>query len=209
MPDYPIGAAPIPTRSVSFTLIDAGAKTASVPMPDLSVDPTDLTTVLIENARSAIGNLSNAGVFKTNRESTEEIPTAFIQPFDEAHSSVVNRLNLTFQNILGVEWLVSVPAPDLSYFTAGGGAMIRPDITAAIGTPARILANSVAAIIAYLNIAMASDPSFRLTNAYETTRSAGTRGRPSSGRVIYAEEPEAGEFPAGAPDNLPAVGQQP
>lgn len=210
MPDYPTGAAPIPSGTISIGFIDAAAKTASVPLAVTNAAIADITDVLVADVRSAIGNLSNAAAYKTERNFTEEISTAFVHPFDEAHSSVVNRLNLIFENIESVKAPISIPAPDLSYFTAGGGSMIRPDIAAAVGSPARVLAESIRDIVAFLNVAnQPADPSFRLVNAYETTRAAGTRGKPSAGRVIYAEEPEAGELPTGAPDNLPAAGQQP
>lgn len=211
MPDYPIGANPIETGTLSFGFMDAAAKTAGVPLPFTATGRADedFDAALIANTRAAIGNLSNAAAYKTEENRIAEIPLAFVTPLDEAHSSVVNRLNLNFGNIEGLTELVSIPAPDLSYFTAGGGAMIRPDAAAAAGTPAKVLSNSIAQIIAYLNIAMEpADPSWRLMNAYETTRGANQRGKPSSGRLVYAEEPETGELPSGAPDNLPAVGQQ-
>lgn len=209
MPDYPIGANPLPSGTVFIGVVDAGSKTSGVSLPANATDPTDLTDALIEGVRGAIGNLSNAAVYKVERQVVEEVPIAFVTPLDEAHSSVVNRLNLNFMNIQGHEHLLSIPAPDLSYFTAGGGSLIRPDITATVGTPARILANSLTAMIAYLNIADGGDPSFRLIAAYETTRTGGKRGKPSLGRLVYAEEPETGELPAGAPDNAAAAGQQP
>lgn len=211
MPDYPTGASPIPTGTVSVNFLDAAAKLASVSLTvtATAIADTDFDDTLIGNLRTALGNLSNASVRGVDRNVSEEVPTAFLNPFDEAHSSVVNRLNLVFMNIEGEKELVSIPAPDLSFFTAGGGAMIRPDAAAAAGTPAKVLSNSILAIIAFLNVArQPADPSWRLANAYESTRAAGTRGRPSAGRVIYAEEPEAGELPSGAPDNSPTVGQQ-
>lgn len=212
MPDYPVGAAPIPTGSVSINFIDAGAKLGNVSLgvTAAAIADVDFDSALIADLRTALGNISNAAVRGVDRNVAESVPTAFLAPFDEAHSSVANRLNWVFQNIEGLQELVSIPAPDLSFFTAGGGAMITPSAAAAVGTPARVLADSIAAVIAFLNIAkQPADPSWRLANAYESTRAAGGRGRPSQGRVIYAEEPEAGELPAGAPDNLPAVGQQP
>lgn len=212
MPDYPTGAAPIPRGNVSINFLDAAAKLASVPfeVTDAAIADADFNDALIAGLRTALGNLSNAAVRGVDRNVSEEVPTAFLAPFDEAHSSVANRLNLLFMNIEGQKALVSIPAPDLSFFTAGGGAMIRPDAAAAAGTPAKVLSDSILAIVAFLNVArQPADPSWRLANAYETTRAAGTRGRPSAGRVIYAEEPEVGELPAGAPDTAAAAGQQP
>lgn len=213
MPTYPTGAAPVESGNVSFSLIDAGAQTASVPFPVRNAAIEDITDALVEGVRDAVGNLSNAAVFKTNREFSEEISTAFVTPLDEAHSSIVNRLNLTFENIEGVKVPISIPAPDISLFTGGGGAVIRPDSTAvvapALPTPAQQLFISITAIIAFLNVSMApADPSFRLTEAYATTRTSGTRGSRKAGRVVYAEEPQAGILPAGTPDTSATPGQQ-
>lgn len=209
MPSYPTGADPIPGGNVSFSLIDAAAKTASVPLPVRDAAIEDITDALVTDARDAIGDLSNAAVFKTNREFSEEISTSFVQPLDEAHSSVVNRMNLTFENIEGVRVPVSIPAPDIAYFQ--GAAVIRPDSTAIVGTPtpAQVLFRSITRIVAFLNVSMApADPSFRLVEAYPTTRTSGTRGSRKQGRVVYAEEPQAGIVPGGAPDTSPTAGQQ-
>lgn len=209
MPSYPTGANPIPGGNVSFSLIDAGAKTASVPLPVRDAAIEDITDALVTNARDAIGDLSNAAVFKTNREFSEEISTAFVIPLDEAYSSVVNRLNMTFENIEGVKVPISIPAPDMSYFQGAG--VIRPDSTAIVGTPtpAQVLFRSITRIVAFLNVSMApADPSFRLTEAYATTRTSGTRGSRKAGRVVYAEEPQAGILPLDDPDSGPTPGQQ-
>lgn len=209
MPSYPTGAAPIPGGNVSFSLIDAGAATASVPLPVRDAAIADITDTLVTNARDAIGELSNAAVFKTNREFSEEISTSFVTPLDEAHSSVVNRLNLTFENIEAVRVPISIPAPDIALFV--GASVIRPDSTAIVGTPtpAQVLYRSITRIIAFLNVSMQpADPSFRLVEAYATTRTSGTRGSRKNGRVVYAEEPQAGVLPGGAPDTGPAAGQQ-
>jgi hypothetical protein len=209
MPSYPTGANPIPGGNISFGLIDAAAKNASVPFPVRDAAIEDITDALVDDLRDAVGELSNAAVYKTNREFSEELSISFVQPLDEAMSSVVNRLNFTFENIEGVKVPVSIPAPDIAYFV--GAAVIRPDSTTIVGTPtpAQVLFRSITRMIAFLNVSMApADPSFRLTEAYATTRTSGTRGSRKNGRVVYAEEPQAGIIPSGAPDTSPTAGQQ-
>ena len=148
-------------------------------------------------------------MYSTKREFTEEISTSFVTPLDEAQSSIVNRLHLTFENVQGVRVPVSIPAPDIALFQ--GASVIRPDSStpATPPTPAQVLYRSITRIIAFLNVSMQpADPSFRLVEAYPTTRTSGTRGSRANGLVVYAEEPSTGILPGGAPDTSATAGQQ-
>ena len=205
MPDFPATPATIGKGSFVVSLIDAGSETASVPFRFTGAEPSD---TLLDNARRALGNLSNAAVYETELKAKEGVPTAFVTPFDEAFSSINQRLNLLFVNTLGERELISVPAPDASYFV-GGVTMIQPDGAAAAGTPAKTLFDAIVDFVAVLNASRAAGParSFRLSHGYKSNH-AGTRGKPSTGRQMYAEEPAALALPGPGPDADDAPGQQ-
>ena len=154
MPDFPASPATVGKGSFVVSVVDAGSETASVPFNFTGAEPSD---TLLDSVRRAIGNLSNAAVYETELKAKEFVPTAFVTPFDEAFSSVNQRLNLIFVNALGEREPVSIPAPDASYFV-GGVSMIQPDGSAAAGTPAKTLFDAIVDFVAVLNASRAAGP---------------------------------------------------
>lgn len=208
MPGFP--ATPVPVLGGNYTvgMIDAGGDTASVPLPYTITEPAQLTR---NNVQAALGDLSNAAVYKDEYSRTRNVDFPFVTPLDEAHSGVNTTLNLVFVNPVGDKRLVAVPAPDLSYFAPGGSSIITPDSTAIVGnpSPAQVLFRSVIRLIAYFNeVAEAGHADYRLSHGYKSKNRGGTKTSRNAGRILNVTEPIVGQLPQGAPDDDEAVGAQ-
>lgn len=166
MPDFPlVGVAPRRTaRSFTVSMLAAGGDDASVQIADV---PIDVDGVALALARTAIGNLTNAAVVKTTVSETVEVAPTRVNPLDESYASASTKLVITFQdNDLEIRSL-AIPAPDESYFGPDGVTMIAPNILAAVGSPARVLAESLEAITAAIN---GGTGSFQLLNGFRSER---------------------------------------
>lgn len=208
MPGFPATPVPVLGGNYSVSVIDAGGDTSSVPLPYTTIEPAQLTR---NNVQAAIGDLSNAAVYKDEYSRTRTVDFPFVTPLDEAHSGVNTTLNLVFINPVGDKRLVAIPAPDLSYFGPGGSSIITPDSTAIVGapSPAQVLFRSITRIIAYFNeVAEVGHGDYRLSHGYKSKNRGTTATSRRAGRILNVAEPIVGQLPQGAPDDDEAPGAQ-
>lgn len=169
MPDFPlIATAPRRTaRSFTVSMLAAGGDDASVQISDIAVT---VTGTELADVRTGIGALTNAAVIKTTVSETVEISPTRANPLDESYASASTKLILTFQNDDLEIRSLAIPAPDESYFGPDGVTMIAPNISAASGTPAYMLATAVDAIQLVLNGGDTGNGTFQLLNGFRSER---------------------------------------
>lgn len=194
MPDFPpAGSAPRKTSlNFNVTFLAAGGDDASVQLTDLE---TTVTGIELAGARAAAGSLSNAVVVRTTQSEVVEISPTRANPFDEAYASASTKLILTFQNDELEIKSLAIPAPDEQFFGGDGVTMITPDAAAAVGTPAKVLADAIRDIRAVINGGLAGSGTYQLLTGYRSER---TRKLQKPKTVRPSIEP-TGQEPGGEP----------
>lgn len=150
MPDFPaVGVAPR-KNVTNFTInfLAAGGDTAATSLNDI---PVTVTGGELANVRTALGNLSNAAVVSTYQSEVVSISLTNTNPYDEAYASAGDKMILVLQDDDQNTRSFAVPAPDASYFGSDGVGLITPDGAAAAGTPAKVLADAITALVLAAN----------------------------------------------------------
>jgi hypothetical protein len=196
MPDFPLPAvAPRRTaRSFTVSMLAAGGDEASVQIADI---PVTTSGSELADVRLGVGTLTNAAVIKTTVSETVEISPTRANPLDEAYASASTKLIITFQNQNLEIRSLAIPAPDESYFGPDGVTMIAPDISAAPGSPARVLAYAIDAIANAINGGVNGTGTFQLLNGFRSER---TRKLSKPKTVRPSVEPTATTEPGPEPD---------
>lgn len=118
MPDFSAAARQVYTN-FSVSLRDFTGRSATA---QLRVG-ADALGADLDNLRSAIGDASNARVMRQSAGVTDEIinpANALNTVYDEAYSSVEQKMVMIFQSGAGVVQRLYIPAPDASLFLADG-----------------------------------------------------------------------------------------
>lgn len=204
MPDFPTdqtpatGAPRVQIRNFTMNFSCVGNDDASVQISDIG---PDVAGAEIATMRAGLGALSNGAVYETTFSEKLKVSKGRVNPLDEAHSSANMKLILVFEDANLNTKEIGVPAPDASYFGLDGISITTPDGAAAAGTPARLLFDAIAGVIAVLNggAAAATQGTWRFLRGY---RSAQSRKLPKPrGTSSVAVEPSATTEPG--PESSP------
>jgi len=110
------GAVGLKQSTTSF--VDARGKISTVRQADL---PGTATEAMVTAFQNAIGDLSNAAIFKSTYGGSTESPITDVTALDEAESSVTTGANAVFQNsVTGATKTFRIPAIDMSDVDVSG-----------------------------------------------------------------------------------------
>jgi len=113
-----MGSGGVGFKNASTSLVDSSGETTTVSADRL---PGAVTEAQVTAYQTALGNLSNAGIFKQTYSGSTEKPKANVTAYDEAESSVTKGANFTFQNATSLAIRIfRVPAIDADAINEAG-----------------------------------------------------------------------------------------
>lgn len=184
----PVLAGGLGSKYAATSFVDARGKKATVRADNL---PGTATPAQITAYQTAMGNLSNAGIFKEVSGGSTDLAIPAATAFDEAESSVTTGANFTFQNTTTLQTRsFRVPAIDMDAVDPSGNFVeAARDATGLVVLNAQVDA-MIAACLAMLGAGWV------YVNAPISTHARGVVQ--GTERPIVAE-PGAGDLPADAP----------
>jgi len=191
MPPFPpvgtgAGQAPqIAGGQATYEFLASGGDKAAV---QIEITP-DVTAAEIVTLRTALGNASNAALYKQSATASLEIPLTRTNPFDESYSDAGMKAVFVFQNDELETRSIALPAPDETLFGPDGVAVLATQpIASAV----------IAAATVILNGGAAADPqgTFVFVRGYRSDRA---RSLPRPRTVRQSVEPTGGQLPPPAP----------
>jgi len=155
-------------------------------------DKEDLTEAEVLSWAAAMGNASNAGVYRIDWVGTTSIARAKAFTYDEAYSTVQTLAVFKFQNALNEVARVELPAPDASILTPD---YMKVDVNQAEA------AALITETLYILNERGLNDNTYVLVDTqvvHRSLRGAGTRVVPES-----FTEPGIADLPGSPPGEIP------
>lgn len=181
MPPIPI-ANQQPSGSVSVSFMGGGGGLSSISF-DTNVQAAGNQ---LPNIFTALGNLSNAAIYKQGSSTSVEVAKTLVTPFDESYSNVETKAIMTYQNATLDILKIAIPAPDASIFGGDGKTVDRTNFQ---------VINFNNLFLAYINDTTPVGTWAFLQGSYTTT----TRSRKAQKYVPPIAEPTAGQLPPPAP----------
>jgi hypothetical protein len=188
MPDWNSGVAGVNvngTRSVAVRMQYPGGYSYSVQIGNGLIGGANYTVNEVSSFRAALGGVSNFAVREQVETLIDSVAPSNTLAYDDAYGPNVT-MNLRFTNNSQETFTVTVPGPRKELFAGNGIGLVTPDLSAAAGTPERLLAELVRDTQNLVNQSFVPSNTYSFSGGERARRAMKPSSRPDT---IPFEEP--------------------